>query len=215
MTLEGPRILAKQIAGVVIETNDSGPPAVSSIQGASHNNWKRLNNRSFVNRSYYDLTGYNRYDLTSFFQGVDIQEEFGPNGDLPVWVIDLITTEFVDDDTITNALFDDQSLLGDLPGFPGSTMNQEQVIYGRTRTFYGSSNWTNKVGEYARTQWGTCTAATSDKIHLTRIVMVDVAVPKSVSISIPPCNYVSSIIVGKEKELAFMMRQKRSYELAT
>jgi len=211
MTLEGPRVLAKQLGGAVIETNDSGPPAVSSVEG---NNWNQLNNRAFVNRSYYDLSGFNRYDLTSFFQGVDIQEEFGPNGDLPVWIIDMITTEFVDDDTITDALFDNAALLGDLPGFPGSTMNQEQVIYGRTRTYYTSTTW-SKVGEFARTQWGTCSAATSDKVHLTRIVMLDVAVPKQASISIPPCNYVTTTIVGKEKELAFMMRQKRSYELAT
>jgi len=212
MTMEGPRILAKQLAGGTITmSSDPFPSTTSSIEGG---NWNKLNNRSFVNRSYYDLTGYNRYDLTSFFQGVDIQEEFGPNGDLPVWVIDLITTEFVDDDTITNALFDNAALLGDLPGFPGSTMNQEQVIYGRNRTFYTSSTW-SKVGEFARTQWGTCLAATSDKIHLTRIVMLDVQIPLNTEIQIPPCNYVSTIIVGKEKELAFMMRQKRSYELAT
>lgn len=213
MTLEGPRLLAKQLGGAIIETDDTTAPAVSSVTGA---NWKRLNNRAFVNRSYYDLTGYNRYDLTSFFQGVEIQEEFGPNGTLPVWIIDMLTTEFVDDDTITNALFDNAALLGDLPGFPGSTMNQEQVVYGRNRTFYTSTNYVdNKVSEFARTMWGTCSAATSDKIHLTRIVMLDVTVPALATISIPPCNYVTSIVVGKEKELAFMMRQKRSYELAT
>lgn len=205
-------MLAKQLGGATITMNeDPFPSTSSSVVGA---NWAKLDNRSFVNRSYYDLTGYNRYDLTSFFQGVEIQEEFGPNGDLPVWVIDLITTEFVDDDTITNALFDNAALLGDLPGFPGSTMNQEQVIYGRTRTFYTSTTW-SKVGEFARTNWGTCAAATSDKIHLTRIVMLDVQIPAVTEIQIPPCNYVSTIIVGKEKELAFMMRQKRSYELAT
>lgn len=205
-------MLAKQLGGAVITMDSEDPPStISSVVG---DNWNRLNNRAFVNRSYYDLSGYSRSALTSFFQGTDIQEEFGPNGDLPVWVIDLITTEFVDDAAITNALFDNLALDGDLPGFPGSTMNQEQVIYGRTRTFYTSTTW-SKVGEFARTSWGTCSAATADKIHLTRIVMIDVAIPKDTSITIPPCNYVSSIIVAQEKDLSFMMRQKRSYELAT
>lgn len=214
MTMEGPRVLAKQFAGAVISMNEVPyPGGISSVVGAQ---WKRLNNRAYVNRSYYDLSGYNRYALTSFFQGTDIQEEFGPNGDLPVYSIDLITTEFVDDATITDALFDDQALTGDLPGFPRSTMNQEQVIYGRTRTFYSSTTYTpTKVGEFARTRWGTCSAATADKVHLTRIIMLDVLIPENTSIQIPPCNYVSSIIVAEEKELAYLQRQKRSYELAT
>jgi len=34
-------------------------------------------------------------------------------------------------------------------------------------------------------------------------------------IHIPPCDYVSAIIVAEEKELPYLMRQKRSYEIAT
>lgn len=213
MTLEGPRMLAKMIGKANIAYDETTPIPVSTVTGA---NWNRLNNRAFVCRTYYDLTGYNRDELTSFFQGTDMQEEFGPNGALQCWVIDLITTEFVDDDTITNAIFDDPTLLGDLPGFPGSTMNQEQVIYGRTRTFFTSTTW-GAIGEFARTQWGTCTAATADKLHITRIVYTDANVVGAAgqSVDVPPVNVVSAIVVGKEKELAFLMRQKRSYELAT
>lgn len=211
MTIEGPRLLAKMLANAEINAEGEEPSVSNEVTG---NNWKKLNNRSFVNRSYYDLGGYTREDLTSFFQGVDIQEEFAPTGTMQCWVIDLITTEFIDNDTITNALLGNPALTGDLPGFPESTFNQEQVIYGRTRTFFTSTTW-GLIGEFGRTRWGTCAAATADKIHITRIVYTDPLVPPAVTLSIPPVNYVTSIMVAEEKELAFLMRQKRSYELAT
>jgi hypothetical protein len=193
-------------------TTSGDPPSVSNeITG---NNWEKLNNRTFANRTYYDLSGYNKSELTAFFQGIDVQEEFAPQGTMQCWVIDLITTEYVDDDTITNALFETAGLLGDLPGFPESTYNQEQVIYGRTRSYLTSSIW-GGVGEFGRTRWGTCSASTADKIHITRILYTDPLVPPEAILSIPPVNYVASIVVIEEKELTFLMRQKRSYELAT
>lgn len=211
MTLEGPRLLAKTMAGAIITAEGEEPSVTNTIDG---NNWHKLNNRSFVNRTYYDLSGYTRSDLTTFFQNVSVQEEHAPTGSMQSWIIDLITTEYVDDDTITNALFENALLHGDLPGFPESTMSQEQVIYGRTRTFLTSTTW-GTIGEFGRTQWGTCAAATADKLHITRIVYTDAAVPPAVSLSIPPANYVTGILVAEEKELAFLMRQKRSFELAT
>ena len=70
-----------------------------------------------------------------------------------------------------------------------------------------------------QTTFGTCAATTADKVHLTRVVYVVTGaagvIEPGKKIHIPPSNYVSAIIVAKEKELPFLMRQKRSYELAT
>lgn len=203
--------MAKMLANAEITTEGLEPSVSNVIDG---HNWVKLNNRAFANRTYYDLSGYNRSELTAFFQNIAVQEEYPPTGSMQSWVIDLITTEYVDDDSITNALFGNPLLHGDLPGFPESTMSQEQVIYGRTRTFLTSTTW-GLIGEFGRTQWGTCAAATADKIHITRIVYTDPLTPPDVTLSIPPANYVTGILVAEEKELAFLMRQKRSYELAT
>lgn len=213
MTMEGPRVLDKLFAKATISTDNVEPPSTGvTIVG---DNWERLSNIVYVSRSYYDLSGYNRDYLTSFFSGTDIQEEVGPTGDMHAFIVDLITTEYVDDASIIAAHFENVQP-DDLPGFPQSTYDMQQVIYGRTRSYNPSTNWvTPTVSEYSRSSWGTCSASTADKIHLTRICYLDIGLPLNTTFSPPPCNYVTAIIVAKEKELPFLMRQKRSYELAT
>jgi hypothetical protein len=61
--------------------------------------------------------------------------------------------------------------------------------------------------------WGTCSAVTSDKLHITRIVLTSTTPDSTTYVS--DTNVVVTIIVAQEKELPFLMRQKRSYELAT
>jgi len=217
MSLEGPRILDKVFAGATITYGaDPGsvPPTIDGDQ------WRQVTSTSYAIRGYYDLSGYNWQDLTAFFVGIDVQEEFGPVGTLPCYVIDMITTEYLSTADISQAHFDDPTGTSDLPGFPESTFDMSQVIYARTRTFNSTmSSVPTDVSQYYQTNWGTCQAATSDKVHITRIVFTPIipGVPPVVnqSITIPPCAYVTSIIVGKEKDLAYLMRQKRSYELAS
>jgi hypothetical protein len=62
--------------------------------------------------------------------------------------------------------------------------------------------------------FGTCNAATSDKIYITRILFTSIDLPADLTVTVPPAHYVTSIVVGAEPNLQFMMRQKRSYELA-
>lgn len=213
MTLEGPRVLDKLFSKAVITNDSELPPSTgTTITGAG---WTQLSSSVFLQRSYYDMSGYNKGDLTAFIAGVDIQEEVGPTGDMHGYIVDLITTEFVDNASILAAHFDN-ALPDDLPGFPVSTYDMNQVIYGRTRAYNASTSWTPAtVGEYSRSNWGTCAATTADKIHITRIIYVDITIPPDATFSPPPCNYVMSILVAKEKELSYLMRQKRSYELAT
>jgi len=210
MTLEGPRILDKGFSGGSI-TNTSPPdtPGATGTGGLD-----KLSDTVFCYRSYYDLSGYTLDDLTCFFAGVDIQEDFTPNGDNPCYIVDLITTHQLSSTEIIAAHFD--AATGELPGFNLSTFDMKQVIYGRTRTFDTSTSWAPAVvQEYGRTQWGTCTASTSEKIYLTRIIYMDIGLGPGLIMNIPSCNYVTSVVVGREKELSFLMRQRRSYEEAT
>jgi len=208
VTLEGPRILDKGFSGGVI-TNDS--PSTASATGGII----KLSDNVFAQSSYYDLSGYTQNDLTAFFAGVTIQEEFSPTGTMVSFIVDMVTTHQLSDQII-GAHFTDPSATLDLPGFARSTFDMNQVIYARTRTFNTSVEW-GQISEYGRTQWGTCSAATSEKIYLTRIIYT--ALPPlmvaAATLTIPPCNYVTSIIVAAEPDLTFMMRQRRSYEEAT
>jgi hypothetical protein len=211
VTLEGPRILDKGFAGGVI-TNSAEPPPSGSASATG--GISKLSDNVFANRSYYDLSGYTQNDLTAFFAGVEIQEEFSPHGTMPGFIVDMITTHRLSGTDIINAHFTDPASTLDLPGFHLSTFDMSQVIYARTRTFNTSQEW-GQISEYGRTMWGTCSAATSEKIYLTRIIYTAIPFLPEGTITIPPCNYVTTIIVGKEPDLTFIMRQRRSYEEAT
>lgn len=205
MTLEGPRILDKGFSGgVITNTEPPEPPGASSSGGLS-----KLSDNVFSYGSYYDLSGYTQDDLTCFFSGVSIQEEFVPNGTIPSFIVDLITTHQLSSTEIIDAHLPGGP--ADLPGFNLSIFNMNQVIYGRTRTYDTSAEW-GKVSEFGRTIWGTCNASTSEKIFLTRIIYTDLALPPGGIFNVPPCNYVTSIIVGREPELTYLMRQRRSYK---
>jgi hypothetical protein len=210
--MEGPRVLDKVLDATDIDMG-SVAPFPATING---NNWEILDNAgnpTFVNRSYYDLSGYNRKSLTAFFQAIDIQEGWGPRGTDDFFVVDLITTEYLDSQTLVDAnIYTTHD--GDLPGFPRSHYDMAQVIYGRTRE-YTASTAQVIANQYSESRFGTCSATTADKVHLTRVVYLDTAVAPDAKIHIPPCDYVAAILVAEEKELPFLMRQKRSYELAT
>jgi len=220
MTIEGPRVLDQLFPWCDIDTAavvPGYPITITAGQGWEVLDDGALGTPTVVNRAYYDLSGYNLEFLTAFFQGVDIQESFSPFGTISMTVVDMITTEFVDDATLLAAHIYTTGD-GDLPGFPNSKYDMSQVIYGRTRTFVDNSSW-GDITLQSQTSFGTCAATTADKVHLTRVVYVQTGlagiITTNQNIHIPPSNYVSAIIVAKEDELPFLMRQKRSYEIAT
>lgn len=218
MTLEGPRMLNKSLGGCNAPTDGSSTvlPAPTGMGWVSGDPAIILTPVA-IQRSYFDMSGYNRQGLTSFFQGVEFQYAGPPSGsDNVMQVLDLITTEFIDDEEIQAIVGGPPGATGVFsgPGFPPSTNNQEQVIYGRRRV-YTSDAGTGQAtfpNLHSVDTWGTCNATTADKLHITRIM-----IPNTVSTLhfVPDVNVVISIIVAQEKDLAFLMRQKRSYELAT
>jgi len=221
VSIQGPGVLDKPIDGVDITMGASPAPAFpATIAG---NDWEILENAvtpTYATRSYYDTSGYNLEQLTCFFQGVDIQEGWGPRGTTEFFLVDLITTQRMTSQQIIDAHIFFGSPEGDLPGFPDSTFDMSQVIYGRTRQYLPPA--TNvQATQYSTSSWGTCVATSADKIYLTRIVYLEgpgapgPGAPLDSVVNIPPCDYVTAIIVAEEKDLQYIMRQKRSYELAT
>jgi len=216
MSIEGPRVLDRTIGHLDIT---QGPAPASNFPATvDGDDWEILENLitpTFASRSYYDLSGYNRDSLTTFIQGVDIQEGYPPFGNSAYVIVDMITTEFIDNATLL-AAYKYTTGDGDLPGFPRSPYDMQQVIYGRVRTFTTNSAWGDSDLQGV-SSFGTCAASTADKIHITRVVYIAPGTPATADqvSHIPPCDYVTAVIVAKEEELPFLMRQKRSYELAT
>lgn len=207
MTLEGPRLMNKTLTGVDASTDESG------IVTIDEGNWDVLDVKMVVQRSYFDLSGYNKSDLTTFFQGIDFQYAAPPTSDdSRIQIHDFITTEYLSGAELS-AVFNANIKSG--PGFAVSTTNQEQVIYARNRTY----SWPGlpdpgslSIPLHGIDIWGTCNATTADKLHITRVLVFGT---NSKSAMVPDVNVVITAIIAKEKELPFLMRQKRSYELAT
>lgn len=221
MTLEGPRVMNKDVAAVSMATDETG--ITTTITGPA--GYEKLTVGALeaaVYRDYFDLSGYTQADLTTFIQGVDIQEGCIPNTSVPpnatehLTIYDLITTEFISDAEIRRTLLTApaSTFYHNQFGFPTSQLDQQQIIYGRMRVWSSPAAGVNvafpqKIGDNV---FGTGTATAGEKLYITRIAMNHTA---DSSVSIPPVNYVVATMVVKEKELPFLMRMKRSYELAT
>jgi len=194
-------------------------PAPAFPATIAGNDWEVLDDvttPTYATRSYYDTSGYNLAQLTCFFQGVDIQEGWGPRGTSEFFLVDLITTQRMTSQQIIDAHIFFGSPEGDLPGFPDSTFDMSQVIFGRTRQYLPPAAGVQAT-QYSTSSWGTCAATSADKIYLTRIVYLEgppAGAAQDTEVNIPPCDYVTAIIVAEEKDLQYIMRQKRSFESA-
>jgi hypothetical protein len=216
MSITGPRLLDQHFSAADIQLGDP----IEFPATLTGDNWAAINNDpfpvgtpTFVTRSYYDLTGINMEDLTTFIQRIDIQEAFPLFGTAACQVIDLVTTEEVTDSQLLAAWIYNTGG-GQLPGFLQSEYNMEQVIYGRTRTYQTSNTWSD-LGLKALTTWGTGSATAGTRLFLTRVVMVlaqQEPMPGQ-TVHIPACAYVAGVILLKEPELEHMMRLKRSFEI--
>lgn len=213
MTIEGPRVLDRTLDSLDVQLGSSPTPTYpATITGG---NWEILENvatPTYVNRSYFDLSGYNIDSLTTFVQGVTIQEAHPVFGTCPGFVMDLVTTERIDDQSLLDA-YTYTTGDGDPPGFPRSVFNMEQVIYGRMRMYQTSTQWAD-LGLQGVTNWGTGAATSGQKLYCTRVLYTLQPASNGQSFHLPACDYVVAAIIAKEKELEFLMRQFRSYELA-
>lgn len=164
-----------------------------------------------VQRDYFDLSGYNRDRLTTFISGVELQEP-GPlsGGDENNQLLEIISTEKITDIDIA-AFTNIAGFSG--PGFSLSVENMDQIVYGRRRLYTQDSSITPVIPKlWHSSTWGTATGVTCDKLHLTRILFTSTL---GAVTQVSDINVVLAVIVAKEDELPFLMRQKRSYELAT
>lgn len=207
MTIEGPRLMDKTLTGAQISTNESG--IISIDEGT----WQVLDVKMAVQRSYFDLSGYNKPSLTTFFQGIDFQYAAPPTSDDGrIQIHDFITTEYLTGSELSTVFNAD---IKSGPGYSASTLNMEQVIYARNRTY----SWPGipdpgslSIPIHGIDLWGTCNATTADKLHITRVLVFG---SFSKSAMVPDVNVVVTAIIGKEKTLPYLMRQKRSFELST
>jgi len=166
-----------------------------------------------VNRTYIDLSGWSKQDLTTFTQGVDIQKMNTPlrgvttAGMTNVYEVDILSTR-----RLTNTECNIADGTHFTPGFLPSTVDLMQVIYGE-RMEYGVNA---QIGfTYVQTSgetFGSGNATAMDKLHWTRIFVffnnqgLDY-------VTIFPANLIVQALTVEEKDLVWMERLRRSYVL--
>lgn len=171
---------------------------------------------------YLDTSGYTRDQLTTMPRAIYTQQAGRVNltnpGNTRLVVFDMVLTErltniaqFVGEFTATNAM---------IPGFPTSTYDWTQVMYGRYRQYTGINQAgaiTDVLGLVQDDAFGSLEPTTADKLWIYKIAIV-IGVPAAggfvATLLLPPSRIIADVDIMKEEELEFMMRQKRSYELS-
>jgi len=190
----------------------TGTDVTVSTEGdvTSGTGWSTLTNDVSVARTFLDLAGYRREDLTLFIQSSRVQDgmPFYSSGNPEGFCIDLMTTEMVNDAEILTVLNDPAKNARQF-GFFASTIAQQDIIYGHHRQFGMSTGVAPPVSIVVSSQnFGTGTSTAGTRIYLTRIVFN--ATPLS-TMSVPQSNWLVAGIVAKEPELEYIMRLARSY----
>tara|TARA_Y100000004_G_scaffold147653_1_gene168905 strand:- start:1029 stop:1712 length:684 start_codon:yes stop_codon:yes gene_type:complete len=181
--------------------------------------WKSAANCHYQ-ETYFDTDGYSRDMLTLMPITAYVQEagryQMAQPGTQRLVVVDMITTERIENvgpwvlDLINN---------GTMNGFPNSTVDFTQVIFGRLRELTGISQAGSVQDIFAPTsdqQFGSLEPTTATKLWIYKIV-INIGLPSSevgATLKFPASRTILQAEIVKESELPFMMRQKRSYELS-
>ena len=191
----------------------------------TQNGWKVIWNTFpyMVNRTYIDLAGWTKQQLTTFTQGIDIQVALMPRagtlGILEVTCLDIITTRRLTDVEISNWAL--AGVSEDPPGFLDNTTDLMQIIYGERTTFAQNTSIAGVAGAVYvildRETFGSGNPTAMDKMHWTRVYWLNGSnLPDPIdvqSIGLPAANLIVQAMTVDEKDLIWMERLRRSYVL--
>ena len=198
--------LYKQVPGTLILYQ--GSPTASTAT----NGWEVIEDIPivyFVNRTYIDLAGLSKQDLTTFTQGVDFQKGIMPVlGGLQIASglrgFDILTTRKITDDEC--------KVFNDIPGYLPSTVDLMELIYGEFVEYGRNGTITNTFIKTNTETFGSGNPTAMDKLHWTRIFYFHVPEDGD-TLLIDNCNLVVQVMTAKEKDLVWMERLRRSYVL--
>ena len=165
--------------------------------------------------SYFDLSGYTADDLTLFPLGITLPDPgryMSSNANVPLQVIDIISQETLDASEMYTWITSNI-----MPGMLGTTVEWTQMIWGQYRTFLGQATFQGAGTEFLPASaglFGSGSPTTVEKLYCYRFVVMPFA-DEGDQLFIPASRFILSAVIAPEEEKAFLMRQKRSYELAS
>ena len=229
-TLSGMRLMIKEMMPFYFQEDVPPTGFVWTEGGNGYENHDQLigaNFRYLLGTTYFDLSGYTRNHLTTFPQRITVQEsgsfrmhEDATSPKTGAIILDIITEETISQtemDNLVNNTTENECAAGFSPG----PLEFQQIIFGRYRMFgHDTAIWTPTQGNLTllnETQWGSGSPTTADKLWIYRVIIPlgEYRNDDNIYVIVPAARYVMSASISEEKDLTYLMRQKRSYELAT
>jgi len=207
--------LYKQMGYGTIQYGDTITPGEASTDTAIGAGWEILTDPTAlfhhaVNRQYIDLSAWAIQELTTFTQGIDIQNQFLPQytGVIPnVWIVDYISTRRLTDDELTKL-----GTNGSLPGFAGNTGDLMEIIYGQSIQLAVNAQVSLTYVQVGGSPFGSGNPTAMNKMHWTRHIICPGAAPGA-NLILYPTNLIVQALTVEEKDLVWMERLRRSYVL--
>lgn len=226
--LTGPRILTQTVpsySGTFQVAGGGGTSVAEEMNG-----WQALGARTFTYETYFDLGAYELDDLTFVPSGITVQDPgpilqnggtLGTGAATPsLWVWDIISQERLDLNIFNDGTVTNPTGAQNAPSMPNTNIDWNQILYGNFKLY--STQTTNQLGigtllQLMQSQpFGSASPTTAQKLWVYRVCqyydgLVNI---QGQPLDIPSARFILGGTVVKEDDLSYMMRQKRSYELA-
>tara|TARA_Y100000004_G_scaffold170022_1_gene204764 strand:- start:1844 stop:2524 length:681 start_codon:yes stop_codon:yes gene_type:complete len=214
------------------------PPLALTNTGTAYTmaatGFRQLDPTAYVHEATIDLGGYTRKDdMTVFFRnsfqqrgGYDVVgwDVYDPNSDAISEQVIISSVPFTDEQLITTALYAPGFIPGGIPGIDFGNFDRTHIIHGEFKVWY--ANAIVGAGAFSGRGFATLTSlvdnvysslepTAADTLYCYRVIFVPIPADTQITgITLAPMRVLMSITTEEEPELSYMMRLKRSYELA-
>ena len=211
--LTGSRLMNLPVPSTILTETESG----SNLYAAT-NGWETLGNDVLYYENYFDLSAYELDDLTLVPTAIALQDgmpyfAINPAEELQVAIFDVVSQERLS----MQEVFDNYIGTNGYPGSPGSTQDWKQLLMCNFRllTIQNDFQAVTLLLPATGGSFGSSEPTAVQKLWVYRIVIPVANDLTDLTITIPPSRFVLGAEIVKEDDLPYMMRLKRSYELAT
>ena len=205
----GDRVMSKVIPSTIM-TFGAGTATAT-------NGWQVVQPGSAVYyETYFDCSGYTLDDLTVVPNYTQVQDGLVHRGDAntsSMWVLEIVSQERLDVANLVVPL----ALLGEVPGGFASNDDWRQLLQCNFKYFLPQTDFTETGLMLIATQgrFGSNEPSTAEKLWIYRIVVLGGIHEEGDVVVLPMTRQILGAEIIKEEDLDYIMRLKRSYELAT
>jgi len=206
----------KEFSPLALIREESGWATLPSIYPTS--SWEQLGPTSFCQRLSIDLGGLSSRDRTLFFEANILQR---PRAYIPYQLNPLAGLSVTDQIVISSVPLEDyatavlpDAYAGMFAGFNQSTDEFNQTILGEGVQVVQNSNILHILPVTDSYSFGSGEPTATSKLYLYRWILINASGPLNPGdhFTLPPIRYLGIGISGKEKDLVYIERLRRSYE---